>query len=468
MSIDPSFRPRPSSVLFALGLTAFLLTFAGSATATPALMPAGCWEPVPATTPTCKPTPEIGTPETVLVTRDGRSVYVIGATTDGGGGLAVFRRDAATGQLDPQQCFKSHTDQLGPCVEVPNMATPHALELTRDGRFLYVLGGETSLLTFARDPSTGELDFAGCIADDYAVGAFPTTVEGCRPVRAYGSGEDLAVAPDGRNLYVTGGIYSTEPNGNLIRTQLASFRRDPVTGTLALSDRQKSFGIPDSLAVSRDGKSLYGVLETLGVVRYVQRHGSWRLAWCLSMRSSKQCRRTRGLADVRDAAFGPNSRSVIVLSLSARDRAQGASGGLASFAISKGGKPKFRDCVEDSSHDFNGRCRPIGRVAIVNLNALALSGDGQWAAVSGARNFGSERKGSLTMLHRNRHGKLAFWQCFDSTGLPRTRCAIPPVPIGGTFPAPGRAGVSWDGSSVYLPSGGGFTGEPPTLLHFQR
>lgn len=98
-----------------------------------------------------------------------------------------------------------------------------------DGRNLYALGGAnvfapSTVLTFTRNTTTGALAFAGCITGDTAVSActqIPTATAG-----GTGSGlggvSDLAIAPDGRNVYVVA------PFDDAITT----FTRSPGTGAL--------------------------------------------------------------------------------------------------------------------------------------------------------------------------------------------------------------------------------------------
>lgn len=101
--------------------------------------------------------------------------------------------------------------------------------ISPDGRNLYALGGtsgftSSTVSTFNRNATTGALTFAGCITGDTAVTActqIPTATAG-----AGGSGmgtlTDLAIAPDGKNVYAVA----------LGDDAITTFSRNTSTGAL--------------------------------------------------------------------------------------------------------------------------------------------------------------------------------------------------------------------------------------------
>jgi hypothetical protein len=450
--------PKRIASVGVIALAGLFLAATGSARAVGPLAPAKCWESPPGANPACAGLTGVGAPSAAVLSRDGRSLFVIGS--GGGGMLSDFSRDPASGDLTFRQCFTGPSTATTSCTEVPGMEYPGDIEATADGRSVYVLSDSNGLLSFTRNPATGDLSFSSCLFDGYD----RSVPAGCSPVDAFGTPTDLAASPDGRRVYVSGAEYPEEWGavGDLLHHWLVTFRRDPGSGQLTRIHRQKGFGVPESMAVSPDGESLYAISG--GVIRYATSgNGSLRLAWCRAAVNGKHCRRAPGIGAVVDIALGPRARSLLVLSRSTSPRPVRA-GGVASFALSREGRLSFRGCVEDSSAGFGPRCRRIGRAGMIDPSALTLSGDGRWAFVVATSNAGPGG-GSLVALRRGgRSGKLAFSQCFDGFS---PRCSRPsPFTIGAPFPPPWRVASSLDGSFLYLPSGGP-TGAPSALLAFR-
>jgi DNA-binding beta-propeller fold protein YncE len=133
----------------------------------------------------------------IAVSPDGRSVYATGQEE---GGLAIFRRDRSTGALTqphgPAGCVTERG--LGPhCKEAIKMFGPLGVAVSPDNRAVYVVGGDL-IAIFRRDRQSGALTQlpgkAGCIADNGSEGK-------CENGAGLNDGFDLAVSPDGRNVY---------------------------------------------------------------------------------------------------------------------------------------------------------------------------------------------------------------------------------------------------------------------------
>jgi 6-phosphogluconolactonase (cycloisomerase 2 family) len=130
----------------------------------------------------CRVDERIGRPVEMDLSPDGATVYVAAEEGErGSGGLLVFARDAATGQIALSQRVG------GGFYEV--QASP-------DGRSVYGVTEEFDVHAFARDPATGALTRIpgkrGCLA--YA--------KGCTPLKGVSSPEDVRVSPDGRHVYL--------------------------------------------------------------------------------------------------------------------------------------------------------------------------------------------------------------------------------------------------------------------------
>jgi 6-phosphogluconolactonase (cycloisomerase 2 family) len=161
-----------------------------------------------------------GTGQGLAVSPDGAHVYV----SSGASGILVYARDLETGIPTP----------IG--VTAPEgLAFTGTVAVSPDGAFLYAQSGG-ALLAFERDPMSGAL-------------GEPFTVA------AHG-GSDFAIAPDGAHLYVAGGA----PN-----PVLDVHARDAETGALVLLDSLVQGeggvdGLPASdVAVSPDGRDVYVV-----------------------------------------------------------------------------------------------------------------------------------------------------------------------------------------------------------------
>ena len=112
-------------------------------------------------------------PSAVTVSADGASVYVAGGAADG---VGVFARDTSTGVLTFLEAERYGEDAHG--VDRPN-----SLVVTSDGRSLYVAGhDDDGVAAFARDPADGRLTFVaierdhgflGGLAGAFAVAATP-------------------------------------------------------------------------------------------------------------------------------------------------------------------------------------------------------------------------------------------------------------------------------------------------------
>jgi outer membrane protein assembly factor BamB len=200
----------------------------------------------------------------LAVSPDGRFVY---AAARGGGALVAFARDRDSGALTqlpgPAGCIASWQPERGGCARARRLGRPTELELSRDGRNLYAVGGGSTITTFRRDSRTGKVrqlpGVAGCLGPSGR----------CRPLRRPGRDSyplaELVLDRAGRHLYFNGG-------DSTVRLAV----RNPHTGALREARRRCVAGAEASRAAKRScrrdaavGGSFYLVLAMSGDGRHM-------------------------------------------------------------------------------------------------------------------------------------------------------------------------------------------------------
>jgi 6-phosphogluconolactonase (cycloisomerase 2 family) len=166
----------------------------------------------------------------------GRFVYVVSDSYRGA--LTVFRRDGMTGNLSFVDSLHDelHEDRTGLRMACSVASSP-------DGRHLYVgTRGDGRLSVFERNAESGRAELMQRLENGRQ------GVEGLR------SGEQIALTPDGKHLFVA----ASSDNA------IAAFARDVHSGRLeflgAVKDGRDEIDCLQhvtSLAVSPDGKHLY-------------------------------------------------------------------------------------------------------------------------------------------------------------------------------------------------------------------
>lgn len=206
----------------------------------------------------------LATPNAVVVSADGRHVYVASSGSDG---IAAFGRDLTDGRLTQLaglgSCISSGAG-VG-CGTARAMDAADSLAISPDGAHLYVASSSRgTIAVLSRDAASGALsqalDASGCLSVD---GLDDTGAATCVPVpRLSGVGE-LAISADGASAYAAASV-----DGSVL-----AFSRDAATGALSwlagadgcISDQGAALGCADgtglagatSVDVTDDGSSVY-------------------------------------------------------------------------------------------------------------------------------------------------------------------------------------------------------------------
>lgn len=174
----------------------------------------------------------------IICSADGRNVYACGVNS-----IAVFQRRDDIDTLEAIQVLNNDHQGVRDVHNVTDLA------LAPDGRYLYgVCQNQQTLLLFARDTTTGKIALRQVIQDSVfgrQRGAVPFVERNHK----------LLISPDGRHLYwfYSGiGIVST-------------FARDVESGEIEKVQVLRNgvpelggFNVPAWIAISSDGKHLYG------------------------------------------------------------------------------------------------------------------------------------------------------------------------------------------------------------------
>ena len=193
----------------------------------------------------------------IVASPDGKHVYVSAASSDS---VLTFARDNKSGLLTQKGCVMDMAPRPGSCTRGRAISGVAALTLTRDGRTLFAAASDSSALAvFARNPVGGAIKEVGCVSEPPYEG---DRDDGCTHYQPMEYPTGVATTPDGSKVYVsvesgltafdrdrvTGGL---RPIGCLT---YADYWDDDVVKKCGLAA-----GIADAsdVAVSPDGLNIY-------------------------------------------------------------------------------------------------------------------------------------------------------------------------------------------------------------------
>jgi sugar lactone lactonase YvrE len=218
-----------------------------------------------------KTAPGLYSPSSIVVSRDGKSVYVAGS---GDNAIVRFKRDTSTGALTNKGCVGDTDDNTDSCAKVADgLDGPAALAISSDGKSLYAAApSANAVVRFNRNTTTGALTDRGCVA-----APSPYNPDGCAQTQeGLNYAGSLAISPDGKSLYAGSSLQTSQSaivrlNRDVTNGALTpkSCRADPANNTYGCAFTSKGLDGASSLVVSPDGKSLYvGGRDDAAIVRF--------------------------------------------------------------------------------------------------------------------------------------------------------------------------------------------------------
>lgn len=209
----------------------------------------------------------------IAISADGRFLYV---AAQGADGVTVLARDEATGDLAFVQVqFQEQADPLASGGAVRGVLGASALALAPGDTHLYVVGSTgNSLAVFARDAATGELRFleAEIEATDDASDPGPAVAALDRPA-------GVIVSGDGRQVYVAARfgnallVFDRNNDGASEQFGRVSYVTSYRDGQLGIEGLGGAF----ALVLSSDGRHLYVASEADDAVVLFDRAGNGSL-----------------------------------------------------------------------------------------------------------------------------------------------------------------------------------------------
>ena len=266
----------------------------------------------------------------VAVSGDGASIYVVAVGVGAFGSLSHFFRGGPAGEIAFGGCLSTSGAALG-CVPVGPLEFAAGVAVSPDGRSVYVASGiSDAIARFDRIP-TGQLGYAGCLANSGAQGCADLFPPG--PAGPLDGAVSAAVSPDGRSVYVasfdSGSVahFLRAPDGALAYDGCLSSSGTPDCGDLPPAGAAGPLNGAGGVAVSADGRSVYVVSGASDSVSHFARAlPGGRIAYdgCLANGAAGGCGDLPPagaggpLDDAASVAVSPDGRSVYVASFASR------------------------------------------------------------------------------------------------------------------------------------------------------
>ncbi len=320
----------------------------------------GLLTPVDAETDGTAGVTSLGGALSIAVSPDGRDVVV---AAGGDAAVTTFTRDAATGALTLQGCVSDAG--TGGCDAGAGLGGAEGVAVSPEGNSVYVAApADHALNVLTRNAATGDLTYVGCFKD---IGAPGTCTLG--EIQGLASAQQVAVAPDGRNVYATGRSDNAvvtllrAPDGTLTPRNCVS-----DTGGLCNSATQGLEGAR-ALAVSADGRNVYVTGQIEDTVVSFSRDATAGDLTPLDL-DQDGLGGVSGLNGPEGIAVAPDGASVYTGSVDSE--------ALTGFTRDAAGRLTFQQCFKDGA--AGAGCG--GTEGLNDANAIAIPTDGSHIYVS--------------------------------------------------------------------------------------
>lgn len=254
----------------------------------------------------------------VVLSADGAHLYVAGAND---AAVAVFSRDAATGQLSHVESEREGVDDASDAGGVVSgLIDVEFLVLSPDGEHLYALSGASgSVALFDRDSASGRLSFRAV----RGAAQFGVSTDGASGAAFDPEGRQLYLAATGANRLLVLNREINPASGNFGQLSLGSSLQQGVAEVQGLQG-------PRRVALSSDGVHVYVTAQAGGSVAWFVRDDVTGTLRFLGLRASGS-----GGVQGLDGATGlvvDSVRNHVYVAGSLAPGAEGAiAGGLAAF-----------------------------------------------------------------------------------------------------------------------------------------
>ncbi len=274
---------------------------------------ATCATGIPLPVP-CAPATGLVGPDVVAVSPDGKNVY---AGAFFGSAVVAFSRDPGSGALTQLAgtagCIAEAT---AGCATGIGLKSIEGLAVSPDGASVYAAAAASNALTeLYRDPATGAL--AQLPAPNACISDAP--LSGCTTGREIGGANAVALDSAGASVYVTSLLSNSVTAFDRTPGSGALAQKEKTSACLVfLRSAGCSFGRalsgPEGIAVAPDGRNVYVASFRTGAIDVLGRNeqGAVRqlpgAAGCVARKQVQGCTRARALTGVSSVALSPDGR----------------------------------------------------------------------------------------------------------------------------------------------------------------
>jgi DNA-binding beta-propeller fold protein YncE len=316
---------------------------------------AGCVKEGPTVAGVCAGGRGITRPDEILISADGKNVYVTSWADPVAAAIAVFNRDSA-GVLTQKggQAGCINDDGTDGCFDGRTVGGQGAV-LSPDQNSIYV-EGQSTLAVFKRSPADGTLEQLGAMDGCFGTSAVQT--DGCTPTVFNPCCRQMAISGDGKN------VYAPQAMGGVL-----IFNRNPATGAIALKPGDQGcvgrtgngmckavpqFGVDtEALTLSADNRFVY-VSHEGGIVTLARNSdGTLTFRSCLNDGGTGGCAGSSNITDLSYLAASPDGEDLLVANSS-------PPGGLTAFARNASTGALVRRAGQDGCISADGRGKDNG------------------------------------------------------------------------------------------------------------